>query len=193
MEAFKDQCLIFQQEYRWKMTHTIENIDIIAVYSLAKFIITAIDTEKRIFVCGNGGSLALAEHMMCDFQKAIFTNTGHRARVHTLTSSPLMSAIANDIGYEEVFSKQLEMSAYPKDRLLVISSSGNSPNIVRALKTAKEKGMMTAALVGFDGGLAKSLADISVHVPVNNYGIVEDAHSYVLHVISQFLIEYLKT
>lgn len=192
MEAFKDQCLIFQQEYRWKMVHTLENINMSAVSSLAHMIKNAILLENRIFMCGNGGSLAIAEHMVCDFQKAIFTNTGRMSRVHNLTSSPLMSAIANDIGYDEVFSKQLEMTAYSKDKLIVISSSGNSPNIVKALKTAKERGMETAALVGFDGGIAKSLADISVHVPVNNYGIVEDAHSYVLHVISQFLIEYLK-
>lgn len=174
------------------MVHTLENINMSAVSSLAHMIKNAILLENRIFMCGNGGSLAIAEHMVCDFQKAIFTNTGRMARVHNLTSSPLMSAIANDIGYDEVFSKQLEMTAYSKDKLIVISSSGNSPNIVKALKTAKEKGMETAALVAFDGGIAKSLADISVHVPVNNYGIVEDAHSYVLHVISQFLIEYLK-
>ena len=140
----------------------------------------------KIFVCGNGGSAAIAEHLSCDHSKGICTDTALRPHVIPLASNvSLLTAIANDINYESVFSKQIEWFATSMDALVVISSSGNSPNIVNALTTATERQIPTIAFVGFDGGRAKSLANLSVHVKADNYGVVEDCHQILMHFLAQ--------
>jgi len=139
-----------------------------------------------LLVCGNGGSAAIAEHLTCDHTKGICMDTRLSPFVVSLGSNvSLTSAIANDIGYDEVFAKQIEWYHEPRAGLLVISSSGNSPNILKALKAAKKRNMSTMALVGFDGGAAKELAEVAVHVQSNNYGVVEDCHQIIMHAIAQ--------
>ena len=101
----------------------------------------------------------------------------------------MISAIANDVGYDYIFSYQIEMKGNQDDVLIAISASGNSPNIIKALATAKEKGLITIAFVGFDGGKAKEIADIVIHVEEDNYGIIEDAHQSVMHILAQNLRE----
>jgi D-sedoheptulose 7-phosphate isomerase/D-glycero-D-manno-heptose 1,7-bisphosphate phosphatase len=141
-----------------------------------------------LLVCGNGGSAAIAEHLTCDHTKGICMDTSLNSFVISLGSNvSLTSAIANDIGYDEVFSKQIEWFHESRAGLLVISSSGNSPNIIKALKAAKRRNMSTMALVGFDGGGAKELAEVAVHVKSNNYGVVEDCHQIIMHSIAQHL------
>jgi phosphoheptose isomerase len=145
-----------------------------------------------VYVCGNGGSAAVAEHLSCDFNKGISTDTSLNPSIISLVSNmSLISAIANDIGYDEIFSKQLE---YIKQRIegevfLAISSSGNSPNIIKGLKKAKEMNMTTVAFVGFDGGqvVKDDLADYIIHVKSDNYGVVEDCHSIIMHSIAQYI------
>lgn len=149
------------------------------------------DTIKNfgnIFVCGNGGSAAIAEHMTCDHSKGIHNCTMLYPRLISLSSNmSLITAIANDMSYDEIFSKQLTFLGTKKDILVAISSSGNSPNIIKAIKAAKTLGMGTIALVGFDGGNAKNEADVVIHVQAHNYGIVEDSHQAVMHSIAQFI------
>jgi phosphoheptose isomerase len=99
----------------------------------------------------------------------------------------LITAIANDFKYEDVFSKQIEMFAKPQDVLVAVSSSGNSPNIINAINTAKQLGMNTIALVGFDGGEVSKLSDIVLHIKSNNYGVVEDCHQSLMHILAQHL------
>jgi phosphoheptose isomerase len=100
----------------------------------------------------------------------------------------IITAIGNDIGYASIFSKQLEFSAADNDDILVVvSSSGNSPNIINALDVANDRGMVTIALVGFDGGAAGQKADVVVHVNSSNYGIVEDCHQIIMHSWAQAL------
>jgi phosphoheptose isomerase len=120
--------------------------------------------------------------------KGVRTGTDLRNRVVSLsTNIELFSAIANDIGYDAVFEYQLESQARPGDVLLAISSSGSSPNIVRALAWAEAHGMQTIAMTGFDGGPARNLATVSVHVPSHNYGVVEDSHQACMHLLAQFV------
>lgn len=148
----------------------------------------AIVNFRDIFVCGNGGSAAISEHMSCDHSKGIATNTALFPKVHSLTSNmSLLTALANDIGYEEIFASQLALQGKKDDVLIVISSSGNSPNIIRALEVANALQMKTISFTGFDGGKAYDLAEINLHVPINNYGIVEDCHQILMHIIAQHI------
>ena len=143
-----------------------------------------------IFVCGNGGSASIAEHFSCDHSKGVHMDTKTlRPNIVSLASNmAVITAIGNDIGYASIFSKQLEFSSADNDDILVVvSSSGNSPNIINALDVANDRGMVTIALVGFDGGAAGQKADIVVHVNSSNYGIVEDCHQIIMHSWAQAL------
>lgn len=144
----------------------------------------------RIFVCGNGGSASIAEHFSCDHSKGVHMDTQSlRPNVVCLSSNmAVITAIGNDLGFNKIFSKQIEF-ANPSDDdvLVVVSSSGNSPNIVQALKHANDVGMGSIALVGFDGGEAANLADHVVHVNSDNYGVVEDCHQIIMHSWAQYM------
>lgn len=148
----------------------------------------AIQADRLIFACGNGGSAAIANHLTCDCSKGIATNTTLRPRVVSLSATvELITAIANDMAYPEVFAYQLKNTARPGDVLITISSSGDSENIVRALDWAGENGMTTIALSGFSGGRSAQMADISLHVAAENYGVVEDVHQSLMHILAQYV------
>lgn len=146
--------------------------------------------RASIFVCGNGGSASIAEHFSCDHSKGVRTDTASlRPNVVSLASNmAVITAIGNDLGYDKIFSKQLEFSnGGAGDILIAVSSSGNSPNIIRAIEQANELQMVTIALVGFDGGVAGQMANVTVHVNSDNYGIVEDCHQIIMHSWAQAL------
>src|SRR4029453_10159547 len=127
-----------------------------------------------------------ANHLQCDHVKGVRNGTDLNARVFSLsTNVELFSAIANDHGYDTVFEYQLQSLAQPGDLLVAISSSGRSPNIVRALEWAKRHRMHTIALTGFSGGAARVLADRPLHRRPDNYGAIEDAHQAVMHLLAQ--------
>jgi phosphoheptose isomerase len=158
----------------------------------AKVLVGAIERHAHVYVAGNGGSAAISDHLTCDWQKGTWRptpdTTGPCLHVSSLVSNvSLLTAIGNDFGFENVFSSQLEMVAKRGDVLVLISSSGNSPNIVRAAEFGKTLGMTTIGLTGFKGGKLNTLCDVRLHVPVENYGIVEDAHQSLMHVLAQFL------
>jgi phosphoheptose isomerase len=143
---------------------------------------------SRIFSCGNGGSASIANHMQCDHTKGIRTATDLSPRVLSLSANvELLTAIANDTGYENVFVHQLQSQSEPGDVLITVSSSGRSPNIVRALSWAREHGLWTIAITGFEGGPARAAAEVSVHVDSMNYGIVEDLHQAIMHALAQYI------
>ena len=147
----------------------------------------AIQSDRLIFTCGNGGSAAIANHLTCDCSKGIATNTTLRPRVVSLSATvELVTAIANDMAYSEVFAYQLKNAARTGDVLITISSSGDSENIVRALDWAGNNGMTTIALSGFSGGRSAQMADISLHVAAENYGVVEDVHQSLIHILAQY-------
>ena len=148
----------------------------------------AIQADRLIFACGNGGSAAIANHLTCDCSKGIATNTTLRPRVVSLSATvELITAIANDMAYPEIFAYQLKNAARPGDVLITISSSGDSENIVRALDWAGENDMTTIALSGFSGGRSAQMADISLHVAAENYGVVEDVHQSLMHILAQYV------
>ena len=141
-----------------------------------------------LFVCGNGGSAAIANHLLCDFAKGIQTDTDLLPRVISLSANlEMITAIANDIAFEDCFVYQLRTAARPGDILVTISSSGDSENVVRAVDWASVNNVQTISLTGFEGGRTARGANINIHVKGDNYGVVEDTHQSIMHVFSQYL------
>ena len=141
-----------------------------------------------MFSCGNGGSASIANHMQCDHIKGIRNQTDLAPQVLSLSSNvELVTAIANDLGYENTFIYQLQSQARPGDVLIAVSSSGRSPNIVRALTWARDHGLRTIAITGFDGGQARTTAEVVIHVDSTNYGVIEDLHQSVMHALAQYI------
>jgi D-sedoheptulose 7-phosphate isomerase len=141
-----------------------------------------------VWVAGNGGSAAISDHTCCDASKGTFVEGTEPLRFVSLSANAAMlTALANDIAYERVFSEQLKYYLEPNDAVLLVSSSGNSPNVVEACKYANSRGVPTVAFVGFKGGKLAELAKHVVWVPVDNYGIVEDAHQSVIHCLTQYI------
>lgn len=181
IESFLDGYL-FQLEKAYKL---IDRNELIKIADKISYIIKK---EKMIFTCGNGGSSAIAEHFIADFNKGASIDTKISPKFYSLSSNvPTLTAVANDIGYEEIFSFQLSSYGNKGDALISVSSSGNSPNILSAIKKASSMGMSTISFVGFDGGEAKNISDYCIHIPIHNYGVVEDAHHTLMHIISQFI------
>jgi D-sedoheptulose 7-phosphate isomerase len=155
-----------------------------AMEGIARTILRAFEEERTIFVFGNGGSAAAASHMMCDMNKGIPTAQSKRLKVMALTDNvPLLTAWANDYGYERVFSEQLKNFVSARDVVLAISASGDSPNVLLALRTAREKGATALGVSGYQGGKMKPLCDICAVVPCNNMKMIEDMHNAMLHAI----------
>jgi D-sedoheptulose 7-phosphate isomerase/D-glycero-D-manno-heptose 1,7-bisphosphate phosphatase len=179
---------VFGSAYAGELATALGTVDMAEVARAAEVLNAAHDRGASIFACGNGGSASIANHLQCDHVKGVRTGTGLITRVFSLsTNVELFSAIANDIGYDMVFEYQLESLARTADVLIAISSSGRSPNVVRAVEWGNEHGMPTIALTGFSGGRAKELASVSIHVQSDNYGIVEDAHQACMHLLAQYV------
>jgi D-sedoheptulose 7-phosphate isomerase len=148
--------------------------------------------DCQVFIIGNGGSAATASHMACDLGKNTCRPNGVRTRrpfrVTSLVDNvPLLSALANDCGYEHVFSEQLAGLIRAGDLLIAISASGNSPNVLEAIRFAKAKGAFSTALLGFEGGQAAGLVDAAIVVRSTDYGVIEDAHLAVNHLAAEWL------
>ena len=173
--------------YFEQYSHAAATIDQGALRQAGELVGDVISRGGTIYSCGNGGSAAIANHLACDCLKGIRAGTAIRPRVCSLsTTVELITAIANDISYDDVFSYQLDSLGQPGDLLIAISSSGSSPNIVKALKLAKEKGLKTLAFTGFGGGESAKVADVSLHVQAENYGVVEDVHQSLMHLLAQY-------
>jgi len=145
-------------------------------------------TGRQVFFCGNGGSGGNANHLANDFLYALSKTPGSGLRVHSLSANPaVITCLANDEGYDQVFSLQLAVLARKGDVLITFSGSGNSPNILKALEEAKTIGMTSYAVLGFSGGKAKALADVPVHFAIDDMQIAEDAQMVIGHMIMQWL------
>jgi D-sedoheptulose 7-phosphate isomerase len=140
---------------------------------------------RRVYVMGNGGSASTAAHFVCDLQKTATIPDQAPLRTYSLTdNTALVTAWANDTQYENVFAEQIGALVDPGDVVVAISVSGNSPNVVAGLAAATQRGARTIALVGCDGGAAGQLADVTVHIPSYDYGLVEDVHSALGHAMT---------
>lgn len=179
----------FHQGYSKRLLEALASVDMIRFEMAVLALNHARLDKKTVYVAGNGGSAAISEHLECDFQKGCYAKGSNTFRTKSLVSnSALLTALGNDIGFEHIFSHQLEMiKPDVGDILLLISSSGNSPNIIKACEYAKRNILMTIGLCGFDGGALKELCDIPIHVNFKNYGIVEDAHQALMHMMAQWL------
>ncbi len=174
--------------YAEEMARAAKSIEPAGFDAAAAVLAEAYARGARVFSCGNGGSAAIANHMQCDHVKNVRTATDLTTQVLSLsTNVELLTAIANDMGYDNVFVYQLQSQSRPGDVLMAVSSSGRSPNIVRALTWAREHGLRTIALTGFDGGAARAVAEAVVHVDCTNYGVVEDLHQTVMHALAQYV------
>lgn len=171
----------------------LNHIDIKAINAFVEELEMARKSESTVFFAGNGGSAATASHMANDIGVDVLKKGGKVLpfRVMSLTDNiPVMTAIANDDGYQNLFVNQLRIHYKPGDKFVAISASGDSPNVVNAAKWVKEKGGKVIGIVGFDGGKLKDICDIVINIetPKGEYGPVEDVHMIIDHLISNWLI-----
>ncbi len=183
---------VMTAKYLQDFSKLISLIDGDAVGRVTQRLAEARDREATIYIAGNGGSAAIASHWVNDLGKA--TKCGGRKPLRVMSLSDNVSwltALANDEGYERIFSGQLENFAKPGDVLIVISSSGNSMNLVRAVELAKSRGLSTIGLLGFSGGTLKNMVEehILLETDKGAYGLVEPAHEMLCHLITKCLAE----
>jgi D-sedoheptulose 7-phosphate isomerase len=174
-------------------------LDTLPAADLARFLDClerAYQDDRQVYIIGNGGSAATASHMAADLAKnvypAVSTAQVRRFRVTSLTDNvALITALANDCGYERVFAEQLNNLLQKDDLVIAISASGNSPNILEAIALARERGARTAALLGFGGGRARDLVDVALVVDSGDYGHVEDLHLMLNHLVAAWMRQLL--
>ncbi len=182
----------FYHNYIEKLNRVMQSVDVNQVLELTNDMLKARKENRQIFVFGNGGSASSASHMANDFTKERFNDPRLLFRLMSLNDNiSWLTATANDFGYEYVFVNQLKNLLQPNDLVIGISSSGNSPNIRRAIEYANERGAITYGIVGFNGGDLKRVARKSVYIPtkVGQYGYHEDATLIINHIISVFIYE----
>jgi D-sedoheptulose 7-phosphate isomerase len=145
---------------------------------------------RRIYLCGNGGSAGNANHLANDLLYGVGVKFGVGMRVEALSANPaVLTCLANDIGYEQVYAEQLRVKADASDILIVLSGSGNSSNVVKALEMGNAKGMKTFAILGYTGGRCKEIAQHPIHFDVDDMQIAEDLQLVVGHVCMQWLCD----
>jgi len=166
------------------VVQTIGKMPIATIEKIVSALMEAYESRRMIYLFGNGGSAALASHFACDLGKGASNGSSKRFQVLAFTDNvPLMTAWANDARYEDIFAEQLINFVHPDDITFAISGSGKSPNVLRALKVAREAGAFTIGLTGFQGGDMKDLCDLCLTVPSDNMQIIEDLHLSVTHAV----------
>lgn len=147
--------------------------------------------NATIFICGNGGSAATASHFACDLNNLENFGDEKKFKVFCLNDNiAQLTATANDIGYNKIFTRALTNRADDNDMLILLSASGNSKNITDAAEFAKSRSIYTVSISGFDGGGIASITDLSIVIPINNIMIVEDIHLIINHMVANYLIQY---
>jgi D-sedoheptulose 7-phosphate isomerase len=181
----------FAREYLQGLRAVMDRVDVAEVAAFIAELERAYQEDRQIFIIGNGGSAATASHMACDLAKTVFAERPgpgtRRFRAMSLTDNvPMITAIGNDLGYDHIFTEQLVVFARPGDLLVAITGSGNSRNVVSAVRMAREMGLRTAGLLGFDGGEVRPLLDATLLIPDFSYGFVEDLHMVVDHLVTAY-------
>jgi D-sedoheptulose 7-phosphate isomerase len=186
--------LTIARDYVARVRDLLGNLDLAAVAAAAAVLLDAYENGRTVFVCGNGGSAANASHLAADLGKNTVAPDRPRLRVLSLNDNMAwFSALANDLGYEQVFVEQIGNLLQSGDVLVALSASGNSRNVVRAAEFAKARGGRVLALVGFEGGRLRELADVAIHLRCDAYGPVEDAHLVLGHVFTEVLRERIRS
>jgi len=175
-------------DYAARLQTTLGSTDWSPAERLAQDMLRCWQEDRTIYFCGNGGSAANASHLANDFIYGVAKSFGRGIKTHCLASNAaVMTCLANDIGYEKVFSHQLAVLGEAGDIVVVLSGSGNSPNIVEVLRVAREKKITSYGILGYSGGKAKELADHSIHFPIDDMQISEDLQLTVGHMAMQWL------
>ena len=178
------------EKYLGELGDIIREIDQEKINFLANKIIETRDNNKVVYIIGNGGSAANASHWVCDLNKGTlerhYNQNQKRIKAVSLTDNiPLMTALSNDLGYDEIYSQQLRNWIMEGDLLITITGSGKSKNIINAINVAKMSNAYVMSLVGFDGGEVMHMSDDALIVPSNNYGIIDDVHSIIGHIVTE--------
>jgi len=179
-------CGAYADAYLEQLARATASVDRTRLCAAAEILTGVYRRGGMVYSCGNGGSAAIANHLVCDHCKGVQTDTRLNPRVYSLSATiEIMTAVSNDLSYDEVFVYQLRSLAKPGEALITISSSGDSENIVRAATWAKENGVAVIAMTGFSGGRSAAIADVDLHVDADNYGVIEDAHQALMHILAQ--------
>jgi D-sedoheptulose 7-phosphate isomerase len=175
--------------YLCRLQEAVDALPRECINKLGETLLRAYRNDKQVFLLGNGGSSSTASHMAADLAKNTIGPNMKRFRIMSLNdNAAIMTALANDLGYESIFSEQLTNLVQAGDVLVVVSASGNSPNVLKAMRYARLRSAEVVGLLGFDGGEAAELADIPLIVPSEHYGVVEDVHLIINHI----LVDYFK-
>jgi len=178
----------FYLKYISEKNNLLENINFNELDKIINLLKKCFRNNKILYTCGNGGSSSLADHFTCDFIKQTNNQTDLKIKSISLTSNfSLISAIANDISYDKIFSFQIEKLCKKGDVLFLFSVSGNSPNLIEAIKAAKKIGLKTVSFTGFNGGKLSKISNYNINFPIANFGIAEDCHISIMHYLSQYL------
>jgi D-sedoheptulose 7-phosphate isomerase len=178
----------FAEWYRDREIEMWREFDLDALEKIAQLLETAEKNGKTVFVMGNGGSAATASHIATDWSKTAERVGKPLLRCISLNDNvPFMTAIGNDLGYEHVFSRQLENLLDAGDVVVIISGSGNSPNVVKAADLSSKKGATTVGMTGFTGGKLRQMADVCLHVNSDQYGVIEDLHMAAGSILAFYL------
>lgn len=179
------------EEYKNELFKSINNIKINDINKFLKALLYSYKNNKKVIIIGNGGSAATASHFTCDLSKGTSIEGLKRFKVISLTDNlPLITAISNDLEYDEVFKYQLKNLLEKDDLVIGISASGNSNNVIKAFEYARSISARTFGLLGFSGGKLMNLTDEYIHINSFNYGIVEDIHLILEHMITQYIKDY---
>ena len=188
-----DTSLTTARLYTDELQSVVNRLDTGMIDRIAEIIYQAYLKQGTVFVIGNGGSATLATHVACDLGKNVSSGT-ERIRAISLTDNvAMLTAWANDLSYESVFAEQLRNLVRPGDLVFAISCSGNSKNILQAIKVGREAGAWIVAITGFQGGEMKSLCDDCLVVPSDNMQLIEDLHTVVSHAIATILYNKVLT
>lgn len=180
------------KEYIAQEIRVLESLDVEAINDALNLLQSTFENGNTVFTFGNGGSSATASHFQNDFNKGVSEHTEKKFNLLCLNDNvSTMMAIANDIGFEEIFRFQLQGHIKPGDVVLAISGSGNSKNIINAVEYAKEQGCKVIGLTGFGGGKLKELSDVSLHAPINSMQITEDIHMIFDHLMMSIFYKSL--
>jgi len=179
---------VFFESYSKKLQQVLESSDWSPIEELADDIQKCWNEGRRVFLCGNGGSAGNAIHLANDFIYGIAKKTGGGLKATSLSdNSAVITCLANDVGYDHIFSEQLAVQAEEKDLLIVLSGSGNSSNIILAVEQAKKMQVKSFAILGYNGGKCKGIVDVPIHFPVDDMQIAEDLQIIVGHMLMQWL------
>ena len=178
-------------DYSSKLQKILAATDWTPVAQLAADMLHCWQHKKQVFFCGNGGSGGNAIHLANDFLYGVAKRTGAGIKVHALSANAaVITCLANDVGYERIFSEQLAVQGQEGDLLIGLSGSGNSPNIVEAIKRARMMGIKSYAILGYTGGKCKTMADVPIHFAIDDMQVAEDLQLVVGHMLMQYCYQH---